>query len=93
MTKSFSIYWVPSCRGRPEDAEGISAVAAGFLSEASGIAHVLEGQLLLLKPLMSVHGTQRLLTSGNQVLVIPLTYMLSTLSCFLQHHVGGFCLH
>lgn len=88
MTVLFSIYWASSCRGRPEDAKRISAVAAGFFSEASGVAHILEGQLLFLKPLMSVHGTQRLLTSGNQVLVVPLTYMLNTRSCFLQHQCG-----
>ena len=62
-------------------------MAAGLLSEASGVAHILEGQLLLLKPLMAVHGTQWLLTCGNQILVVPLTYMLTPLSWFLQHHI------
>ena len=74
------------CTGQPEDPKSISAMAASLLSEASGVAHILEGQLLLLKPLMPVHGTQRLLTCGNQVLVVSLTYMLSSLSCFVQHH-------
>lgn len=49
-------------------------MAAGLFSEASGVAHILEGQLFLLKPLVAVHGTQRLLTGCYQVLVLSLTY-------------------
>lgn len=45
----------------PEDAEGVAAVAAGLFSEAGGVAHILERQLPLLKPLVPVHGAQRLL--------------------------------
>lgn len=72
--------------GLPEDSESVSAMAASLFSEASGVAHILEGQLLLLKPLVAVHGTQWLLTCGNQVLVVSLTYMHSSLSCLLKHH-------
>ena len=69
------------CRvGRgPEDAKGVPAVAASLLSEAGGVAHILEGQVLLLKPLVAVHGTQRLLTGGNQVLVLSLACTLKWL--------------
>ena len=77
------------CTGQPEDSKSISAVAAGLFSEASGVAHVLEGQLLLLKPFMPVHGTQRLLTCGNQVLVVPLTYTLSHSAGFKPHLVDA----
>jgi len=48
-------------------------MAASFFSEAGGVAHILEGQLLLLKPFVAVHGAQGLLTGGNQVLVLTLT--------------------
>ena len=41
-----------------------------LLPEAGGVAHILERQLALLKPLASVHGTQRLLAGGNEVLVL-----------------------
>lgn len=49
-------------------------MAASLFPEACGVADILEGQILLLKPLVAVHGTQGLLTSGNQVLVIALAW-------------------
>ncbi len=48
-------------------------MAASFFPEACGVAHILEWQLLLLKPFMAVHGAQGLLTGGNQVLVLTFT--------------------
>ena len=66
--------------GGPEYSKSISAMAASLLAEACGVADILEGQLLLLKPLMAVHGTQRLLTGSNQVLVLPLACKLKC--CF-----------
>lgn len=41
-----------------------------LLPEAGGVAHILERQLTLLKPLASVHGAQRLLAGGDEVLVL-----------------------
>lgn len=64
-------------------------MAASLLSEARGVAHILEGQLLLLKPLVAVHGTQRLLTGCYQVLVLSLTYKLTSLSWLLQHSTSA----
>ena len=68
----------------PEDAKCISAMAASLFPEACGVADILEGQILLLKPLMPVHGTQRLLTGCNQVLVIALAWCNQTTAC--QNH-------
>lgn len=48
-------------------------MAACLFSETGGVADILERQLLLLKPLMAVHGTKRLLAGCNQVLVLSLT--------------------
>ena len=56
-------------------------MAAGFFPEAGGVAHILQWQLPLLKPLVPVHGTQRLLTGCNQVLVLPLTCTVAHPSC------------
>ena len=53
-------------------------MAASFFPEAGGVAHVLEGQLLLLKPFVAVHGAQRLFTGGNQVLVLTFTCITPT---------------
>ncbi len=67
-------------------------MAASFFPEAGGVAHILEGQLLLLKPFVAVHGAQRLLTGGNQVLVLTLTCTTprSTFhTMFAAHHSTG----
>ena len=56
----------------PEDAKGVPAMAASLFSEAGGVADILQRQLALFKPEMPVHGAQRLLGSGNEILVIPL---------------------
>lgn len=58
-------------------------MAADLLPEARAVAHHLLGQVSLLKPVLAVHGTQRLLTSGNQVLVITLTWIKA------QHEQGS----
>lgn len=70
-------------------------MAASLLSEARGVAHILEGQLLLLKPLVAVHGTQRLLTGCYQVLVLSLTYKLTSphlAGCFSTAHLLVWCM-
>ena len=53
-------------------------MAASFFPEAGGVAHILEGQLLLLKPFVAVHGAQRLFTGGNQVLVLTFACITPT---------------
>ena len=63
----------------PEDAEGIPAVAASLFPEAGRVAHVLQREVPLAKPLLPVHGAQRLLRGGDQVLVIALA--CSILAC------------
>ena len=52
-------------------------MAARFFAEAGGVAHVLEGQLRLLQPAPAVHGAQRLLGRGDQVLVVALACHLA----------------
>jgi hypothetical protein len=56
----------------PENAKGVPAMAAGLFPEAGGVAHILQRQLPLLKPLVPVHRAQRLLRGCYQVLVLPL---------------------
>jgi len=59
-------------RRAPEDARGVAAVAAGLLAEARGVADILQRQLRLLKPLLAMQRTQRLLRRRDQVFVIAL---------------------
>lgn len=77
-------------RNQPEDSKSVSAMAASLLSETGGVAHILEGQLLFLKPLVAVHGTERLLAGCNQVLVLALTYSHS--GYLTEHHQVAVCL-
>lgn len=72
----------PEKKSRPEDAQSISAMTTCLLPEAGGVAHILQGQIPLIEPLVAVHGAQRLLTGGNQVLVITLTCICRY--CFLH---------
>ena len=60
----------PSKHPSPEDAQRVAAVAACLLAEAGGVAHVLDGQLLLLEPPAPVQRAQRLLARRNQVLFV-----------------------
>ena len=50
-----------------ENTPYISAVRAGFLTEASGHASVPEGQVSWLNPLLHMHSGDRLLRSSDQV--------------------------
>ena len=56
----------------PDDSERVPPVAADLLPEAGGVAHILDGQVLLLKPPLAVQRAQGLLAGGNQVLVVAL---------------------
>lgn len=47
-------------------------MAASLLAEAGAVAHVLDGQVALLKPALAVEGAQRLLAGGDEVLVVAL---------------------
>jgi hypothetical protein len=58
----------------PEYAECVSPVAAHLLPEARAVAHHALGQVRALKPALAVHRAQRLLTGGDKVLVIALTW-------------------
>ena len=62
-----------------EDAPGILTVRTGLLSEASAVASVLDGQVLVLQPLSLVESGQRLLRGCDQVLVGLLRTVLGDL--------------
>lgn len=54
----------------PEDAAGVAAVGAHFLSEAGGEAGVADGQILRLEPLVPQEGGDGLLRGGNEVFLV-----------------------
>lgn len=54
----------------PEDAAGVSAVGAHFLSEAGGEAGEADGQVLGFQPLLSQEGGDGLLGGGDEVLLV-----------------------
>jgi len=64
-------------------------MAPNLLPEAGGVADVLDGQVLLLKPALAVQCTKRLLAGGDQVLVVslPWTYDGGSKRRNLPHHM------
>lgn len=54
----------------PEDAAGVPAVGAHFLSEAGGEAGVADREFLRFQPLIPQEGCDRLLGGGDEVLLI-----------------------
>ena len=65
----------------PEDAPGVPAVGAHFLSKAGGVTQVLDGQTLRGNPLVSVVGGNWLLGSRDQVFLIN-GVLISLLTAF-----------